>query len=56
MSKTGRIDTSNKILTESYSSRGGRHLSAPKVPKKNASLKLRKGEIVFGQVLEKVNK
>lgn len=56
MSKAGRIDTSNKILTESYSSRGGRYIPATNVPKKKASLKLRKGEIVFGQILEKTSK
>lgn len=56
MSKAGRIDTSNKILTESYSSRGGRYLPATNTPKKKASLKLRKGEIVFGQILEKVSR
>lgn len=56
MSKAGRIDTSNKILTESYSSRGGRYMPATNVPKKKASLKLRKGEIVFGQILDKVSK
>ncbi len=56
MSKAGRIDTSNRIVTESYSSRGGRYLPATNVPKKKASTKLRKGEIVFGQILEKVSK
>ena len=56
MSKAGRIDTSNRIVTESYSSRGGRYLPVTKAPNKKASIKLRKGEIVFGQVLEKVSK
>lgn len=56
MSKAGRIDTSNRIETESYSSRGGRYLPVTKAPNKKASIKLRKGEIVFGQVLEKVSK
>lgn len=57
MSKAGRIDTSNRIITESYSSRGGRYV-APNSPKtkSKASHKLKKGEIVLGQVLEKVNK
>lgn len=56
MGKAGNIDTSNKILTESYSSRGDRYIPSPKLQKKKASLKLRKGEIVFGQILEKVTK
>lgn len=55
ISKAGRIDTSNKILTESYSSRGDRYLPATYIQKKKASVKLRKGEIVLGQVLEKVS-
>lgn len=55
MSKAGRIDTSNRIVTESYSSRGGRYLPYPIAPKKKASIKLRKGEIVSGQILEKVS-
>lgn len=57
MSKAGRIDTSNRIITENYSSRGGRYV-APNSPKakSKASHKLKKGEIVLGQVLEKVNK
>ncbi len=55
MSKAGRIDTSNRIVTESYSSRGGRYLPVTKAPNKKASIKLRKGEIVFGQILEKVS-
>lgn len=57
MSKAGRIDTSNRIITESYSSRGGRYIApnSPKV-KSKASHKLKKGEIVLGQVLENVNK
>lgn len=56
MSKAGRIDTSNRIVTESYSSRGGRYLPVTRAPNKKASIKLRKGEIVFGQILEKVSK
>ena len=56
MSKAGRIDTSNRIVTESYSSRGGRYLPVNNATKKKASIKLRKGEIVFGQILEKVSK
>lgn len=55
MSKAGRIDTSNRIVTESYSSRGGRYLPLTNTPKKKASIKLRKGEIVSGQILEKVS-
>lgn len=55
ISKAGRIDTSNKILTESYSSRGDRYLPATYGQKKKASVKLRKGEIVLGQILEKVS-
>ena len=57
MSKAGKIDTSNRITTESYSSRGGRYgvPNSPK-PKSKASHKLKKGEIVLGQVLQKINK
>ena len=57
MSKAGKIDTSNRITTESYSSRGGRYVvpNSPK-PKSKASHNLKKGEIVLGQVLEKIDK
>ncbi len=57
MNKAEKIDTSNRITTESYSSRGGRY-QVPNSPKakSRASHNLKKGEIVLGQVLEKINK
>lgn len=54
MGKAGNIDTSNKILTDSYSSRGQRYVPMPNPNKAKATPKLRKGEVILGQVLEKL--